>query len=69
MDRGRVEALAGVSARPYGPTMLLILGPIRLPAHNHDTAPHLGEWRASWTGLGIGERNLRVYDVGEARPT
>lgn len=35
----------------------------------HFMAPHLAEWRAAWPALGIGERNLQVYDVGEARPT
>ncbi len=34
----------------------------------HFAAPHLAEWRASWAGLGIGERNLRLYEVGEPRP-
>lgn len=34
----------------------------------HFTAAHLAEWRASWPGLGIGERDLRVYDVDIARP-
>ena len=35
----------------------------------HFAAPHLSEWRAAWPGLGIGDRNLRVYDVGEPRST
>ncbi|KTR83042.1 antibiotic biosynthesis monooxygenase [Novosphingobium barchaimii] len=34
----------------------------------HVAAPHLTEWRAAWPGLGIGDRNLRVYDVQEPRP-
>lgn len=35
----------------------------------HFGAPHLAGWRASWPALGIGERNLMLYDAGEARPT
>lgn len=35
----------------------------------HFAAPHLAEWRAAWPSLGIGERNLQVYDVSEPRPT
>ena len=99
--------------------MLLIVGTVRLPAHNMDAArpimkrmadasraeegcaeygyaedvfdpglihvkemwvdqnaldrhfatKHLAEWRAAWASLGIGERSLRVYDVGEPRST
>ncbi len=35
----------------------------------HFLSPHIAEWRAAWPELGIGDRNLRVYDVGEARST
>lgn len=35
----------------------------------HFASAHVAQWRAAWPGLGIGERNLRVYDVGEARAT
>lgn len=35
----------------------------------HLQAPHLQEWRAAWPDLGIGERNLRLYVVGEPKPT
>lgn len=35
----------------------------------HFAAAHLAEWRAAWPSLGIGDRNLRVYEVGEPRPT
>lgn len=34
----------------------------------HFTADHIGVWRAAWADLGIGERNLTVYDVGDPRP-
>ncbi|TSE00209.1 antibiotic biosynthesis monooxygenase [Mesorhizobium intechi] len=35
----------------------------------HFRAPHLAEWRASWPALGIGERNLVLYEAGERMPT
>jgi len=35
----------------------------------HFAATHLAEWRAAWPSLAIGDRHLRVYDVGEPRPT
>ena len=35
----------------------------------HFAAPHLVEWRAAWPSLGIGDRDLRVYDVREPRAT
>ncbi|MEJ7925472.1 putative quinol monooxygenase [Sphingobium sp. AN641] len=34
----------------------------------HFASTHIAEWRAAWSGLGIGDRNLRAYDVGEPRP-
>lgn len=35
----------------------------------HFASPHIAEWRAAWPTLGIGDRNLRVYDVAEPRDT
>lgn len=35
----------------------------------HFASMHIAEWRAAWPSLGIGNRNLRVYDVGEPRQT
>lgn len=35
----------------------------------HFASAHIGDWRASWPHLGIGERNLLVYEVGEPRAT
>ena len=35
----------------------------------HFGAPHLADWRASWPALGIGERNLMLYEAGEPKPT
>ena len=29
---------------------------------------HLATWRATWPSLGIGDRNLRLYEVGESEP-
>jgi len=34
----------------------------------HFASAHIAAWRATWPSLGIGERNLRVYDVGDSRP-
>jgi quinol monooxygenase YgiN len=34
----------------------------------HGASPHMAEWRASWSALGIHDRNLTVYDVSAARP-
>jgi quinol monooxygenase YgiN len=107
------------ASRLYQPIMLLIVGTIRLPAHNmeaarpvmqrmadasraeegcleygyaqdmfdrglvhvkelwldqaaldrHFAAAHLAEWRAAWSGLGITDRDLKVYEVGSPRST
>ncbi|GGC09917.1 antibiotic biosynthesis monooxygenase [Novosphingobium endophyticum] len=35
----------------------------------HFDSLHIAEWRATWPSLGIGDRDLRVYDVGEPRQT
>ncbi|GAB1581769.1 putative quinol monooxygenase [Phyllobacterium phragmitis] len=35
----------------------------------HFASEHLAEWRAEWPKLGIGERNLRVYEVEHPRAT
>ena len=35
----------------------------------HFASEHIGAWRATWPSLSIGERNLRVYDVEDSRPT
>jgi len=35
----------------------------------HFASAHIAEWRAAWPDLGIGDRNLRVYDVTEPRKT
>lgn len=35
----------------------------------HFKAAHLVERRTAWPELGISERNLRLYEVGEPRPT
>jgi len=34
----------------------------------HFEAPHLREWRACWDALGIGDRDLELYEVGDPRP-
>ena len=35
----------------------------------HFATTHIAEWRAVWPSLGIGERDLRLYEVGEPRRT
>jgi len=35
----------------------------------HFASDHLARWRASWPALGIGDRDLQVYEVGEPRRT
>jgi quinol monooxygenase YgiN len=37
-----------------------------LDAHFH--APHIADWRAAWPALGIGERALTLYEVGNGQP-
>ena len=33
----------------------------------HFASGHLAAWRAAWPELGIGSRDLKVYEVGEPR--
>jgi quinol monooxygenase YgiN len=35
----------------------------------HFASEHIAEWRAAWPNLGIGDRDLRVYDVAAPRKT
>jgi quinol monooxygenase YgiN len=35
----------------------------------HFASEHILEWRSAWPSLGIGERSLQVFEVGEPRPT
>lgn len=35
----------------------------------HFSSDHITEWRAAWPDLRIGDRDLRIYDVCEPRPT
>ncbi|MGX5847233.1 putative quinol monooxygenase [Mesorhizobium sp. PL10] len=35
----------------------------------HFRSPHIADWRASWAALGIGKRNLKLYEAGEPNPT
>jgi len=34
----------------------------------HFRSEHMAQWRAAWPSLGIRDRDLRVYCVGDARP-
>jgi len=35
----------------------------------HFRSLHIADWRASWPALGIGERDLVLYEAGEPMPT
>jgi quinol monooxygenase YgiN len=35
----------------------------------HFASDHIAAWRAKWIELGIGDRSLRVYEVGQPRST
>jgi quinol monooxygenase YgiN len=34
----------------------------------HFATPHLAEWRAAWPRLGISDRKLVLYEVGDPEP-
>jgi len=40
----------------------------QLALDQHFASDHIKTWRAAWPDLGICERNLRVYEVGEPSP-
>lgn len=33
----------------------------------HFISDHIAQWRAAWPDLGIGDRQLRVYEIGDSR--
>ncbi|GGH50130.1 antibiotic biosynthesis monooxygenase [Comamonas phosphati] len=35
----------------------------------HFASGHIAAWRAVWPGLGLGDRDLHVYEVGAPRQT
>lgn len=35
----------------------------------HFRSDHIAAWRAHWSDLGITDRKLRLYEVGESEPT
>src|SRR6266699_1948827 len=39
----------------------------RAALDEHFKSAHLATWRETWPSLGIGERNLYLYDVGEPK--
>ena len=41
----------------------------RASLDQHFASAHIAEWRAAWPELGIGDRNLVVYEVGEPQIT
>jgi quinol monooxygenase YgiN len=40
----------------------------RAALEKHAASAHMGVWRKAGRELGIGERNLKIYEVGEGRP-
>jgi len=40
----------------------------RAALDEHFKSSHLANWRANWPALGIGERNLYLYEVDEPKP-
>ena len=41
----------------------------RAALDRHFASSHIAQWRAAWPVLGIGDRRLDLYDVGEPHPT
>jgi quinol monooxygenase YgiN len=35
---------------------------------DHFNSAHMATWRATWPSIGIRERNLYLYEVGEPKP-
>ena len=40
----------------------------RAALDEHFKSAHIAAWRNNWPSLGIGERNLCLYEVGEPKP-
>jgi quinol monooxygenase YgiN len=40
----------------------------RVALDEHFESAHIATWRARWPTLGIGERHLSLYEVGEPKP-
>ena len=40
----------------------------RVALDEHFKSAHMATWRANWPSLGVGERNLSLYEVGEPQP-
>ena len=34
----------------------------------HFKMPHLSEWRAAWTTIGVTDRKLQIYEISAASP-
>lgn len=41
----------------------------RQSLERHFGSAHIAEWRAAWPALGIGERQINVYEVDGGQPT
>ncbi len=40
----------------------------RTALNEHFNSIHIAIWRATWPSIGIGERNLCLYEIGESQP-
>lgn len=40
----------------------------RAALEQHFASPHIAVWRAAWPDLGIHDRQLRIYEVGDPLP-
>jgi quinol monooxygenase YgiN len=40
----------------------------RVSLDGHFKSAHIAAWRSSWHALGIGERSLSLYEIGEPMP-
>ena len=40
----------------------------RAALDRHFTSEHIAAWRSAWPELGIGDRNLRLFTVGDEQP-
>ena len=40
----------------------------RVALQRHFATDHIARWRAAWPDLGISDRHLHLYEVGDAEP-
>ena len=65
-EKGCLEYSYAEDVLDRGPLHITERWKDRTALDRHFNSAHLAEWRAAWPSIGIGERNLRLYEVGEA---